>query len=283
MSERRTLQFSPSLWPVAAVVAFVSAVAALSVVAHLSLLGPDVSAYPDHLSALLSLPFFTLMFLGTWWTLRAEGVSLSAIGLDASGVLPAVLGFGLVWVTSTLGGLGYLLATGSTDAVGFAVEGRWYWTLLWFVLTLTVSNGLTEEFVFRGYLQSKCSALASGRSWLPDSAVGIVAAAILFGVPHIPLGMLALGVPPRATPWIILGNLVPGIAYGIVYYLTQNLWYTGLVHGFGNATLVPFDQAAVPFFTPLTVAVGMCIALGYRYRARTDSSAVRPRKTTASE
>lgn len=52
---------------------------------------------------------------------------------------------------------------------------------------LTLSNGVTEEFVFRGYVQSKCTALVSSDR-VPAPAVGILIAAVLFGVPHAPLG-----------------------------------------------------------------------------------------------
>lgn len=284
MTTHRSLRFRASVTPIVGVIAFVSVVAALSVITHLRILGPDISGYPDHLSALLSLPFFVVIFLGTWRVLQSEGIPISAIGLGKSEFLSGIVAFGLVWGWSTVAGLGYLMATGANTAIGFAFDIRWYWVPIWFLLTLTLSNGLTEEFVFRGYVQSKCTALASGRSWLPAAGVGIVAGAILFGIPHIPLGLIAGGASPRAIPWIIAGNVIPGIAYGITYYLTQNLWYTGFVHGFGNATLVPFDVAAVPFFTPFATGSAVVIALGYRYWAiRTQAHTVRIHKRTATE
>jgi len=260
----RYLRFTHSPIPIVAIVTFVTTVATLSVVTHLVLLGPDVSNYANHISDLVSLPFFAFIFLGTWGILRYEGVSITDIGLGKSTFLPAVLAFGLLWGWITVVGIGYLTATGATTAIGFSFDSPWYWVPVWFLLTLTLSNGLTEELVFRGYIQNKCTALMSSRSQVPSTAVGIVAAALLFGVPHIPLGLILAGASPRAIPWIILGNFIPGTLYGVIYYLTRNVWYAGFFHGFGNATVVPFDATVVPFFTPFVAVSAVLIALGYR-------------------
>jgi len=264
----RHLRFIPSLVPLVALVAFVSIVAAASVTAHTAVLGPESSEYPKHLSAILSLPFMMILILGTWGVLRYEGVSVSAVGLSRSTFLPAVVAFGVLWGWVSIVGVGYLVVTGATAQLGFAFDMPWYWVPIWFLLTLTVSNGLTEEFVFRGYVQNKCTAIVSSRSHGLSATVGILGGAVLFGVAHIPVGLLLEGVPPAAIPWIILGNLIPGITYGVIYYLTQNVWYAGFVHGFGNATVVPFDPSAVPSFVPVAAVSGILIALGYRHVGR---------------
>ena len=147
----RYLLFTHSLIPIVAIVTFVATVATLSVVTHLVLLGPNVSNYANHISALVSLPFFAFIFLGTWGILRYEGVSITDIGLGKSTFLPAVLAFGLLWGWIAVVGIGYLTATGATTAIGFSFDSPWYWVPVWFLLTLTLSNGLTEELVFRGY------------------------------------------------------------------------------------------------------------------------------------
>ena len=181
-----------------------------------------------------------------------------------------------------MSGVTYLAATGAGGAVGFAYEEPWYWVLLWFLLTLTVSNGLTEELVFRGFFQNKCAALAAGRSRVPADVVGIVAAALLFGIPHLPLGFILFEAGPLDVPWIILQNFIPGVLYGILYYLTRNLWFVGLLHGFGNAPVVPFDPTTVPSFTLITVAVGLVVGFGYRYWGRgAERVTISASKTTA--
>lgn len=264
-SSSRHLRFILSLVPLVAVVAFVSIVAVASATAHTAILGPEPSEYPNHLSALLSLPFMLVLVVGTWGVLRYEGVLASAVGLSRSTFLPAVIAFCVLWGWMSIIGVGYLVVTGATAQLGFAFDMPWYWVPIWFLLTLTVSNGLTEEFVFRGYVQNKCTGLASSRSHRLSVAIGILGGAVLFGVAHIPVGLLLEGASPAAIPWIILGNLIPGITYGIIYYLTQNVWYAGFVHGFGNAPVVPFDPSAVPSFIPVAAVSGLLIALGYRF------------------
>ncbi|PSP56595.1 hypothetical protein BRC82_01575 [Halobacteriales archaeon QS_1_67_19] len=280
-SPNRRLSFTPRLVPLVGVVGLVSLVAALSVVTHLTVLGPDPSEYPQHVSAVLSLPFMMVIILGTWSVLQYEGVSATDIGLAKSTFLPGAIAFSLLWGWVTVVGLGYLFLTGATGELGVSFEMPRYWIPVWFLLTLTLSNGVTEEFVFRGYVQTKCTALMS-----PDRvsapAVGILVAAILFGVPHAPLGLILEGVSLRAIPGIILSNLLPGITYGIVYYLTRNVWYAGFVHGFGNAMVVPFDPSGVPLFVPFTAISGVLIGLGYRYWGRdTERVTIGVQKRTA--
>jgi membrane protease YdiL (CAAX protease family) len=265
-STPRRARFTAGFAPVVGVVAFVSLVATLSVVAHLVVLGPETSEYPRHVSAVLSLPFMVIIVLGTYGILRYEGVSATDVGLCRSTLFPGVVAFGLFWAWVTVAGVGYLVATGATGELGFSFEMPWYWVPVWFLLMLTLSNGLTEEFVFRGYLQSKCTALAPSRSRGLSVAVGILSAAILFGVPHVPRGLILEGASPAAIPWIILNGLVPGVIFGLLYYLTRNVWFVGFVHGFGNATVVPFDPSAVPGFTPFAALSGVVIGIGYRYR-----------------
>ncbi|MFB6193778.1 MAG: lysostaphin resistance A-like protein [Halobaculum sp.] len=245
---------------------FVTGVAALSVIAHIRLLGPDVTSYEPHVSDAVSLPFDAAVVLGTWLVVRREGWTLASVGLGRAALLPAVAAFGLFWLSAVAFGVATLAATGGR--IGFVFEVAWYWELVHTLLTLTVTNGVSEEFVFRGYVQPVCVALAAGLSRRFAPAVGIVAASLLFGVAHIPLAVLGFDASLAAVPWVLLGNLIPGVAYGLLYYLTRNVWYTAFVHGFANAPLVPFDPAAVPAFTTVATLFALLIAVGYRRWAR---------------
>jgi membrane protease YdiL (CAAX protease family) len=273
------VRFTASPLPVAGAVAVVCLLASLSALAHQAVFGSDPSTYPRHLMAVLSLPFSTAVFLATWGLLRYEGVSAGDIGLDRSALLPGAVAFALLWALIAGAGVAYLTATGAAGALGASLGMPWYWVPVWFLLMLTLSNGLTEEFVFRGYVQSKCVALADARSGLPSTAVGIPAAALLFGVVHLPLAVILHGVSLRAVPWVLLNNLIPGVAYGLVYHLTRNLWYTGFVHGFANATALPFDPAAIPLFGSLATLVALLLALGYRRWGRTAGRVAVTRRT----
>jgi hypothetical protein len=68
---------------------------------------------------------------------------------------------------------------------------------LW--LVLSVSAGICEEFVFRGYLQRQFSALAR------NAAAGIVLSAIVFSVGHLYEGVVKAGV--IGVFGILLGTL----------------------------------------------------------------------------
>ena len=278
-------KFSAGPLPLLAVVGFVTVVATLLVTAHLWVFGGDIEASPRHLTALLGVPLHALILVGTWGALRYEGVSLTDVGVDQTRILPGAAAFAAFLVTVTLAGIGYLVATSGTAELGFSYSMPWYWVPVWFVLTLTISNGLTEEFVFRGYAQSKCIAAARPRLGRLSPAAGIVAAGVFFGVPHVPRGLLLEGASVAAIPWILLENLVGGgIVFGILYYLTRNVWFVGFVHGWANSVpvVMPFDPGAVPYFTPMAIVVGLAVALGYRYRANDDGGVDATRPPAAS-
>jgi membrane protease YdiL (CAAX protease family) len=278
-------KFSAGPLPLLAVVGFVTVVATLLVTAHLWVFGGDLEASPRHLTALLGVPLHALILVGTWGALRYEGVSLTDVGVDRTRILPGAAAFAAFLATVTLAGIGYLVATSGTAELGFSYSMPWYWVPVWFVLTLTISNGLTEEFVFRGYAQSKCIAAARPRLGRLSPAAGIVAAGVLFGVPHVPRGLLLEGASVAAIPWILLENLVGGgIVFGVLYYLTRNVWFVGFVHGWANSVpvVMPFDPGAVPYFTPMAIVVGLAVALGYRYRANDDGGVDATRPPAAS-
>ena len=261
--DRDTVRFTPSLAPVLGVVALTTALAALSVTAHATLLGPNPDAYPRHVSTLLSLPFTSLIVLGGWAALHHEGVSLDDVGLDRSALLPGVAAFGLLWSLVSLFGVSYLLATGAGGRIGVQYDLPLRWVLVWFLLTLTLSNGIPEEFVFRGYVQNKCLALTE---WLPRAAsiaVAILAAGVLFGVPHVPYALVLADASPVAIPWVLLQNALVSILYGGVYHLTRNVWYTAFVHGFSNAPVLPFETGAVPLFDEVAIGALLVVTLGY--------------------
>jgi len=275
-SSARSLEFDRDVAPLVWSVAVVTLFATLSVLTHWSLFGRDPTAYPEPASTLVSVPFMLGVVASVWWLLRRDGGSLRAVGFGRSALLPAVVAFAVLWIGVSLSGLGYLLATGRSDAISVALPFSWPASVAWFLLTLTVANGIPEELAFRGYVQNKVAALAAARGWGPADPLAIVVAAVLFGVPHGPLAILLFDLGPGAVPAVLLSNLVPGITYGLVYYLTGNLWYASFVHGFGNAPLIPFELAAVPYFVPFAAVMGLVVALCYRYWGlRTDRVAVR--------
>jgi membrane protease YdiL (CAAX protease family) len=105
------------------------------------------------------------------------------------------------------------------------------------VAAIGVSNylftGPVEELAFRGYFQNKLTALFGGFDRL-RLAAGILAAAVVFSLIHLPALVVVRGlaVPTAAGSLVLLA--ISGASLGAVYVLTRNLYVVVLLHGFGN-------------------------------------------------
>jgi uncharacterized protein len=162
-----------------------------------------------------------VLILLIWFGIRLRGVRMrDLIGgrwktVEAF-LLDAALAFGF-WVTSLLLLFGVRVALGTIDlhnmqrSVDDAVRllgpmaPHTYLEAGLFVL-LSVSAGLFEEIIFRGYLQRQFGAL--GR----NAIIGIVASGILFGLAHGYQGTRMM---------IVIG--VYGIFFGILAHLRKSL------------------------------------------------------------
>ena len=131
-------------------------------------------------------------------------------------------------------------------------------------------TAIPEELVFRIYFQSKAVALAAG-SARRAVAIGVSAGTILFALFHLPRWFLMSGhgVGPALASHL-LGLTLAGLAYGLVYALTRNLWLVALFHATMNqppfllTIRIPSDlhlllgvveYAAIVLFTLVTVYV----------------------------
>jgi uncharacterized protein len=93
---------------------------------------------------------------------------LRDLGLGIAFLL--IVGFGLLQAVS------YLLNPESPKAMSNMMPQTWFEVILWVLMSLTA--GICEEVIFRGYLQRQFSALT--RSLLG----GIVLQAVVFGLSH---------------------------------------------------------------------------------------------------
>ncbi|RDK03315.1 CPBP family intramembrane glutamic endopeptidase [Paraburkholderia lacunae] len=111
---------------------------------------------------------------------------------------------------SLIAGIGGLLIAAVTCLTGAVLLGLVTWAPKWpSVSGLWLLNNLllvtvTEEALFRGYLQGGLSRLLKQRSYA--DALALCAAAALFGLAHIAGGW----------QWMVLGGLA-GIGYGLAY------------------------------------------------------------------
>jgi membrane protease YdiL (CAAX protease family) len=93
------------------------------------------------------------------------------------------------------------------------------------ILTAGALAGFSEEFAFRGFLQSVFSKRLGKRG-------GFVLTAFLFALMHL-------------DPWNFIGVFLLGLFLGYLVCLTGNLWYAIFVHSLSN--IISFS---VNFFSP---------------------------------
>ena len=126
-----------------------------------------------------------LLFLVAWWGLRLRRVSIAEIlgfrpGLRAWGedfLVAAIFWFISAMVLATIGIIAQLLHMGTPQKALMALAPQSVsQMLLW--ITLSISAGIVEEFVFRGYLLRQLSSPVHAL-WL-----GVIASSLIFGISH---------------------------------------------------------------------------------------------------
>jgi len=95
-------------------------------------------------------------------------------------------------------------------------------------------TAVPADLFFRAYLQSKVTLLVGGRP-RRAAVIGVVVAAVLFALFHLPRWFLVVG---HGVGGALAGRLVElaiiGLAYGTVYALSGNLWVVALLHATMN-------------------------------------------------
>ncbi|UXI68357.1 CPBP family intramembrane glutamic endopeptidase [Tahibacter amnicola] len=131
-------------------------------------------------------------------------------------------------------GLGLATAAACLAVASLAGLTRWdpHWppaTALWMLNNLLLVC-LTEEVLFRGYVQEGVERLAGGRSWAPWA--GIAVSSLLFGITHLGGGWAYMGVTTLA-----------GVGYGLAY---RRAGLEGAVLAHATLNLVHFFLFAYP-------------------------------------
>jgi membrane protease YdiL (CAAX protease family) len=107
-------------------------------------------------------------------------------------------------------------ATGMAEAARRLAPQDLLESVLW--IALSVTAGICEEMIFRGYLQRQFVA------WTRNAPVGVILSAVLFGAGHIYQG-------PKAT--VVIG--VYGLMFGILAEARQNLRPGMMTHAWHDA------------------------------------------------
>jgi len=102
---------------------------------------------------------------------------------------------------------------------------------------MALTAGFTEEFFFRGIIQSNMM------NALKQPYVSILLASILFGLYHFPFAFYlweeTAGNAANSLKEIMLNQTVAGYALGLIYYKSnKNLWSSIILHAASNAVIM---------------------------------------------
>jgi len=232
-SDRR-ITFDRGLWTLAG---FGSAVAVMAVLAIV--VGNAVSdvSFPAWIGPVVGTVKFGVLAGIVLVLLRIEDVTLDEIGLSRRLLGPALLaGFGL-WTVLNVVVAGLAVALGNQWGLGLILEMPVRWPEAPMALLTSLAFdflvvALVEEFVFRGYLQTKVIALVGDGS-RARIGLGILAASVIFGALHTP-AMIVQGASPSGIVGTAAFLSLSGLGFGVLYELTHNVYFVALLHAIGN-------------------------------------------------
>ncbi|MGQ0531867.1 MAG: lysostaphin resistance A-like protein [Caulobacteraceae bacterium] len=107
------------------------------------------------------------------------------------------------------------------------------WALPLGYLWMTLEAGVTEEFLFRGVLQTRLTA------WFDSAWAGVFATSLLFGLAHAP-GLFMRGGPGvdgwSTDPLQVIAHTIAALSpvsltFGLIYAPTKSLLLVILLHG----------------------------------------------------
>lgn len=164
-----------------------------------------------------------LVFGYIYWGLRRRGRSFRNIAGDrwrgaTNFFLDIAIAFGF-WIAALfiLSLVAHVVhATGMAEAARILAPQNYLESILW--VALSVTAGICEETIFRGYLQRQLVA------WTRSAPAGVILSALLFGAGHIYQGT-------KST--VVIG--VYGILFGILAEARQNLRPGMMVHAWHDA------------------------------------------------
>lgn len=198
--------------------------AAVAVVGYFSIHRQSANHNPHRLLFYMTtMAWEWLVFGYIYWGLRRRGKSFRNIAGDrwkgaSSFFLDIAIAFGF-WIAALI--ILSLVAravhaTGMAEAARILAPQNYLESTFW--VALSVTAGICEETIFRGYLQRQLVA------WTRSAPAGVILSALLFGAGHIYQGT-------KAT--VVIG--VYGLLFGILAEARQNLRPGMIVHAWHDA------------------------------------------------
>lgn len=222
-SKEQVNRFEPVSGPLHTIVLLL-ALAAVAALGYLSIHRVAAAGNVNRLRFYLTTMAWEWLIVGyIYWGLRRRGKSFQDITGDrwksvGAFFLDIAIAFGF-WLTSVgiLAVVAYLVhSSGTREAARNIAPRDLLETLLWIALSITA--GICEETIFRGYLQRQFMA------WTRNQVAGVVFSAAVFGAGHIYQG-------GRAT--IVIG--VYGLLFGILAEARKNLRPGMIVHAWHDS------------------------------------------------
>lgn len=205
------------------------------------LLGALDVAFSPELQLLLFVPGFVMFVVVGGLYLGYRGLPLSYVGIRVPSLrdlLWTAVGYVTAFAAVVVSGLVLTAIDVQPDATNTSAEFGMNnpGLLLWMIPLMLFVVAPTEEFLFRGVIQSRLR-----ETFVP--AVAIVITAAVFAVLHF--FALTGGTGGKLIAVAIL--FFPSLVFGVVYEKTGNLVTNTIVHGVYNSTLVLLIYVSLQF------------------------------------
>jgi membrane protease YdiL (CAAX protease family) len=188
------------------------------------------------------------------------GLRPADVGLRSGKFMEAVIVVASAWIFIQLAhATAALLSSGSIQ-----LDETWRFPgaigkhLTWLV-AMVVGTALSEETVFRGFVFPQLYLKSPGsprlRFW-----VAALAAALLFGLLHVPRHIVLGNMTALALCARIPAHMVGGLIATLMYLRTRNLWIVIGLHGIDNAPtrLVDSPMPSEPVLLLVEIALLLC-------------------------
>lgn len=192
--------------------------------------------YPEseffHWATLVLIPFLFIMAVRRFACIdQSFGSIISSIGIERGNLvkgIPMALTLGFAFCV-----LQFFLSQKSSEIVGLIRSGEALYLFPLAILLMAVTAGFTEEFFFRGIVQTRIETFAKSK------LLSIVLTSFIFAIYHIPYAYLKW---PSKGNWpdslsMAFGQAIPiGLVLGTVFVLSRkNLFACVLLHSMINA------------------------------------------------
>lgn len=272
--------FHAGWWPAVALVLALSGWALISVTVS-SLLFGDLSPIEE---GVWTIPSGVVQISIALLILRYERVGYRELGLAPRLVRPALAATAAVILVANVAAAGLGIAAGTDLSFGlmeyylappfdYSVPG-----VVIAAVAMYLFTGPVEELAIRGYLQNKIVSQVTVGSAIVQTTIGIVTAALVFALLHIPVYLFVREVSLGALIGTLVLLTATGVMYGAMYAATRNLYLVMFLHGIGNLwpLVVNPGTGVWPNYGVLLILYVILVVL-YRQWA-TDMPLLKPRR-----